>query len=220
MGTFKLIDVANVVFRAIGERPVTSLTNTKGDRIKDCIKQACRDIETLHSWDWLNTTIIATSWSNNVATTVPIQRLTTISVGDPTRGYGELASVPEYVIDRTVARPYTGTAPNNGTYAVLGDNKYKFSQYPNDTQSRGRVRFYVQLTINVPLLDNDVFSNVPDRYITLIEKKASHLMCIRYLDDPNTASYFQQEFEQLVQQYRNFERGTPVRGTTMYRRSR
>ena len=220
MGTIKLIDTANVVFRAIGERPVTSLTNTKGDRLKDCIKQACRDIETLHSWDWLSASIIASSWQGRIATTVPTQRIITVSIGSDTNGYSELRAVPEYVLDRIATTPYTGVNDLARTYAMLGDNKYKFAPYPNDTESRGRIRFYVQLPIDVPVLDAGVFSNVPDRYITLIEKKASHLMCVRYLDDANTASYFQQEFEQLVQQYRNFERGTPVRGTTMYRRSR
>lgn len=217
MGVIKLIETANVVLRAIGERSITSLNSSNGQRVYDAIKQACRDIETLHTWDWLGNTIIASSWSTNVATTVPTQRIITVSVGSPTTGFREIPSVPEFVIDHAPIKAYTGVSDQATCYSMVGDNKFKFAPYPNDANSRGRIRFYVQVPINIPVLDNDVFSNVPDRYITLIEKKASHLMCVRYLDDMNAASYFQQEFEQLVQQYRNMERGTPVRGTNIYR---
>lgn len=217
MGTIRLLEVANTVLRAIGERPELSLNSTRGDRVKDCIKQACRDVEILHTWQWLETTIIPSTWAGNTATTIPIQRVITVSCGSSLTGYREIQNVTQYVLDRNIPRPYVGQVTSPDMYSMQGDSQFKFHPYPNDSASRGRIRLYVQLPITVPLLDTDVFVNIPDRYIVLIEKKASYLMALRYLDDATNASYFQQEFEQLVQQYRNVERGVPVRTTTMYR---
>lgn len=216
MSTSTLLDTANVVFRSIGERPVTSLTNVQGDRVKDCIKQACTDIETLNSWDWLFEQVNAISWTANVANLGVYRRLYTVSMGELTKGLTELKYLPEIQMDQLPLTPYKGTE-DKATYYSVRSGAVLFVNYPTDTQSRGRIWFYVQRPIKVPTIDTDVFQNVPEEYMTLIEKKASYLMCIRYLDDPQSGSYFQQEFEQLVQQYRTFERKAPVRKTSMYR---
>lgn len=214
-----LLDTANVVFRAIGERPVLTLSTTQGDRVKDCIKQACNDTETLHTWDWLHRRITADSWTVNVAQLPTYQRLFDVVTGDSTQGFKRLEYVTEPQLDSLPVKSYTGTT-NAARYYTIVSGGIKFSSYPGDVVSRGRILFYIQEPIKVPALDNDTFINVPERYLPLIEKKACHLMAVRYLDDAQAASYFQQEFEQLVQQYRAFERKAPVGKTTIYRNGR
>jgi hypothetical protein len=217
--TSTLLDTANVVFRAIGERPVLTLGTTQGDRVKDCIVQACNDTETLHTWDWLYVRTVANSWTVNVAQLPTYQRLFNVAVGSPTEGYRELTYVPESQLDRQPLVGYAGTQ-DKASYYTLVTGGVKFSNYPTDTTAQGRILFYMQEPIKVPTLDTETFSNVPERYIPLIHKKACHLMCVRYLDDAQAASYFQQEFEQLVQQYRAFERKAPVGKLSMYRAGR
>lgn len=217
--TSTLLDTANVVFRAIGERPVLTINNVQGDRVKDCITQACLDTESLHTWDWLYKKSVANSWSTNTALLPTYQRLFGVTMGDTTKGYTELVYVPELQFDRSPIKPYTGTA-DLANYYTLVSGGAKLTNYPNDIVSQGRILFHMQEPIKVPTLESAKFDNVPERYMPLIQKKACHLMCIRYLDDAQAASYFQQEFEQLVQQFRAFERKAPVGKLSMYRRGR
>lgn len=219
MSTSTLLETCNVVFRAIGERPVLTLSNVQGDRVKDCINQACNDTEVLHTWDWLYLRTIANSWSANIATLPVYQRLFSVSIGDSQRGYRELTYETNQQLDRRPLEAYTGTSDLARVYTLLSGG-VRFSTYPNDVQAQGRVLFSLQVPIIKPTLDTDTFTNVPERYLSLIHKKACHLMCVRYLDDAQAASYFQQEFEQLVQQYRAFERKAPVGKLTMFRQGR
>lgn len=214
-----LLDTANVVYRSIGERPAVTLNNVQGDRVKDCIRQAALDVEVLHSWDFLTSRVIANSWSLNVATIGPYQRLYDVAIGTPAKGYKPLVYLPEQQLDRLPIKSYTGEQDLAEYYTTLQGN-VKFNTYPDDVVSQGRVVFYVQKPIIVPNADTDEWSNVPERYMPLIEKKASYLACIRILDDPQAASYFQQELEQLVQQFRNYERRAPVGSLNIYRRGR
>lgn len=214
-----LLDTANKVFRAIGERPAATLNNVQGDRLKDCIQQAALDVEVLHSWDFLTERVIANSWTLNEADLGPYQRLYEVSIGSPATGFKPLQYVPEPVLDRLPIKPYTGTKDLADYYTTV-QGAVKFSNYPADVTSQGRIVFYIQKSIVVPVADTDVWTNVPDRYLPLIEKKASYLACIRILDDPQAASYFQQELEQLVQQFRNYERRVPVGKLNMFRGGR
>ena len=217
--TSTLLDVANVIYRSIGERSILTLSNTQGDRVKDCIRQACIDVETLHTWDWLQKKVVANSWVVNLAKLDTYQRIHGVQVGDTTNGYKELVYVPEMTFDKMPIKPYSGTS-DEATYYTLVEGGVRFTRYPDDDVARNRIVFYVQEPILYPTEDNNVFFNVPQRYITLIEKKASYLMCIRYLDDAQSASYFQQELEQLVQQYRNYERKAPTKRLSIYKGSK
>jgi hypothetical protein len=217
--TSTLLDTANVVFRAIGERPVLTINNVQGDRVKDCINQACLDTESLHTWDWLYRKSVANSWVTNFAALSTYQRIFGVTMGDLTKGFTELVYVPELQLDRSPIKPYKGTSDLADYYTLVAGGA-RFSNYPDDTTSQGRIIFHIQEPIKVPTQEIGKFDNVPERYMPLIQKKACHLMCIRYLDDAQAASYFQQEFEQLVQQFRAFERKAPVGKLSMYRRGR
>jgi hypothetical protein len=219
MSTSTLLQTANVIFRAIGERPVLTLSTTQGDRVKDCIAHACTDIETLHTWDWLCTKRVANSWVLGTADIGTYQRLFDVSYGSPAKGYKVLQYVPEVQLDTMPRVAYTGTSTGPTVYSISA-GKVLFAKYPNDIVSQGRILFYLQEPIILPTLDTDVFPNIPERYMSLIHKKACHLMNVRYLDDAQAASYFQQELEQLVQQYRNYERKAPVGHLTMHRKGR
>lgn len=217
--TSTLLDVCNESFRAIGERPVLTLNTVQGDRVKDCVKQALRDVEAMNTWDFLLVSASALSWNGNAATLPTYQRLFTVSVGDTTKGFKDLQYVTPAQFDRLPVTPYTGTA-DKADYYTLRSSGVQFSTYPNDVTAQGRVRFTYQEPLTLPSSDLSVFPNLPEKYVPLLVKKVSYLMAIRYLDDPQSASYFQQEFEQLTQQYRNYERKVPVTNPSMYRRGR
>lgn len=217
--TSTLLDVSNVIFRSIGERPVLTISNVQGDRVRDCIVQAALDIETLHTWNWLYIKTPANSWSTNLARLPVYQRLFGVTMGDTKLGFKELTYVPELQLDTQPITPYTKTQDRATIYTLVSDGA-RFANYPNDVTSQGRILFHMQEPIKVPLLETARFDNVPERYLPLLYKKACHLMCIRYLDDAQAASYFQQEFEQLVQQFRAFERKAPVGKLSMYRGAR
>lgn len=219
MSTSTLLDVCNEAFRAIGERPVLTLNTVQGDRVKDCVKQALRDVEAMNTWDFLLVRAIALSWSGNTATLPTYQRLFTVSVGDAAKGFKDLLYVPPTQFDRMPVTPYTGVTDQADYYTMISSG-VQLSTYPADVTSQGRIRFTYQEPLTFPSSDSSVFPNLPEKYVPLLTKKVSYLMALRYLDDPQSASYFQQEFEQLVQQYRNYERNTPINRPSMFRRGR
>ncbi len=220
MSTTTLLQAGNEVLRSIGERPLLQLSGTTADRLRDVFRQALRDVEALHTWDWLYAQIPAISWSQDEAYLGDIQRLFTVSVGDKTNGYRELMWVDFTDYDQQPITSYTGTSDNARTYTMTSNGRVKLNPYPSDSTAQARVRFYVLQTLTLPTSDDGVFALIPERYMPLLVKRASYLMALRHLDDTATAAYFNNEYEILTQQYRNNERKVPVQQLNMYRRRR
>lgn len=218
--TTTLLQASNEVLRAIGERPLLQLSGTTADRLRDVFRQALRDVEAIHTWDWLYASINAVSWSGDVANVGDIQRLFRVSIGDDVTGRRELvyADPDQYAVKPLIA--YTGLRNDAGMYTYKSNGRVGLNPYPADIVAQSRVRFDVLATLTVPTSGDAVFPTIPERYLSLVVKRACYLMALRHLDDSSTASYFNSEYEQLTQQYRNNERKTPVQAVNMFRRNR
>jgi len=220
MSTTTLLQNANEVLRSIGERPLLQLSGTTADRLRDVFRQALRDVEALHTWDWLYAQVPAISWSQDEANLGDIQRLFTVSVGDTTQGYRELQWMDFTDYDKNPITGYTGTDDEARVYTMSSNSRVKLNPYPSDSTAQARVRFYVLQTLTLPSGDDSTFALIPERYMPLVVKRASYLMALRHLDDTATAAYFNNEYEILTQQYRNNERKAPTQQLNMYRRRR
>lgn len=218
--TTTFLQASNEVLRAIGERPLLQLSGNTADRLRDVFRQALRDVEAIHTWDWLYTSINAVSWTADTANVGDIQRLFRVSVGDDTQGRRELAYLDpdQYATQALVS--YSGTSSDARYYTYKSNGRVGINPYPSEIVSQSRIRFDVLSTLTIPVNGNDVFATIPERYLSLVVKRACYLMTLRHLDDPTTASYFNSEYEQLTQQYRNNERKTPTNITNMFRRNR
>lgn len=220
MSDTTLLQASNEVLRSIGERPLLQLSGTTGDRLKDVFRQALRDVEALHTWDWLYNQIPAVSWTQDEAYLGDIQRLFTVSCGDTSSGYRELNWVDFTDYDKQPITSYSGKGDNAMWYTMTSNGKVKVNPYPLDSQAQQRIRFYVLQTLTMPSQDSSTFPVIPERFIPLVVKRASYLMALRHLDDTTGAAYFNNEYEILTQQYRNNERKAPTQQLNMYRRRR
>ena len=220
MSTTTLLQASNEVLRSIGERPLLQMTGVTADRLRDVFRQALRDVESIHSWDWLYDSMLALSWSAGTAYLGDIQRLLRVTIGDNTSGRRELVYLDPDEFERRPNDTYSGTNNTALTYTYKSNGYVSLNPYPTDSVSQSRVTFSVIKTLTVPVNGDDIFSVIPERYMSLVVKRASYLMALRHLDDTNSASYFQSEYEQLTQQYRTNERKVPVTKVNMFKRNR
>lgn len=218
--TTTLLQASNEVLRSIGERPLLQMSGNTADRLRDVFRQALRDVEAIHTWDWLYSSINAISWTADTADLGDIQRLFRVSIGDDLTGRRELKYLDpdEYAIRPLVA--YTSASLSGGAYTYKSNGKVGLNPYPNNLLSQSRIRFDILATLTVPTSGDAVFSTIPERYLSLVVKRACYLMALRHLDDTSSASYFNSEYEQLTQQYRSNERKTPVKEVNMFKRVR
>ena len=220
MSTTTLLQASNEVLRSIGERPLLQMSGVTSDRLRDVFKQAIRDVEAIHTWDWLYDSVPAITWLLDTATLPEYQKVFSVAIGDTQTGYRELQYLTGDVYNRLPRTAYTGTGHNASHYTLIGDSQVKINPYPTDSVSQQRVQFNILRTLSLPVLGTDVFPIIPERYIALLVKRASYLMALRHLDDAQAAGYFNSEYELLTQQYRNNERNTPNRQQNMYRGAR
>lgn len=220
--TTTLLQASNEVLRSIGERPLLQMSGNTADRLRDVFRQALRDVEAIHTWDWLYSSINAISWTADTANVGDIQRLFRVSIGDDLSGRRELHYLDpdEYAIRPLVAYTGANSGYYGGTYTYKSNGRVGLNPYPSDLLSQSRVRFDVLATLPVPTSGDAVFSTIPERYLSLVVKRACYLMALRHLDDTSSASYFNSEYEQLTQQYRSNERKTPIKEVNMFKRNR
>lgn len=212
-----VLQAINQTLLNIGERSVNGITSPTGQLAFNALSEALRDLETVHRWDWLYDYLPAVSWTGETATLDNIRTLQTVQVGSAANGFRELQYVTPQEFDMRALTAYTGTNDSATWYTITGNNEVRLNPYPNDSESRSRVRFYVTRALTIP---NDISSvlPVPDRFVALLVKRASYLMALRHLDDSTSARAFNSEFQELAQRYRDTERKVSTRGMNMYRR--
>lgn len=213
------LEVMNQVLLNIGERKVSSITSPTGQLVYNVLNETIRDIESVHRWDWLYNYVPAISWSNETAFLDNIRTLHDIQVGSSTTGYRNLHFTTPQDFDARPLTSYTGKQDSALWFSYTGDNEVRLNPYPVDSESRSRVRFYVTKALTLTESISDEFP-IPERFIPLVLKRASQLMASRHLDDNTSARSFGNEYEMMVQMYRNTERRVSTRQLNMYRRSR
>lgn len=215
--TTTVLQAINQTLLNIGERSVNGITSPTGQLAFNALSEALRDLETVHRWDWLYDYLPAVSWTAETAMLDNIRTLQTVQVGSATNGFRELQYVTPQEFDMRPLTAYTGVNDAATWYTITGNNEVRLNPYPDDSESRSRVRFYVTRALTIP---NDISSilPVPDRFVALLVKRASYLMALRHLDDTTSARAFNSEFQELAQRYRDTERKVSTRGMNMYRR--
>jgi len=224
--TSTLLEVINQTLLDIGERQVTAIVSPFAKKASQYVQEAVRDLQHLHTWEWLYDKILATTWVNQVATLSNIQRIEYVSWDSTGFGgaYQRLNYVDPEIFDATIVPDGFVSTSETSTRPIVWTmdsyNTARVNPYPTDSSGQARVVFYALRDMVPPTTTTGVFP-VPEYIIPLVRKRAVYLMTVRHLEDAQSAQMIAQEFDQMLHQLRTRNAKTPIGGQmNMYKRNR
>lgn len=186
MPTTTLLNTCNEVLLNVGETEQLDFSTPVGKKARLAVRSAISAVSSLHAWQHLQTTILATSWVGATATLVPIQELYSVALGtDVLRsvGFDELWERAQR-IPATATPLYYSRAEQN-TVLV----------YPNPTAAEQlAMRFRVLLQPTIPSLAADSYT-LPDDFYELVGIYAQMLLHRNHTTDATAAEMCSREFE-------------------------
>lgn len=212
-----LLQLVNRVLLDVGERQVTSISNSVSRKAKLYIQDALNDLQMFHNWEWLSEFSGVSTFTNEKTTITNLRRIRTVfwNTGStfvkipwiPLEGFVERELEP---FDSTVD---TSTCPH--WYTQEDDVTIALNPYPTDSEGRDRIRVEGIKYIESPENDSDLIP-IPERFENILVKRAVYNMYMRHLGELDLANAMNFEFTDILQRFRDQENRTPMRGTNMY----
>jgi len=224
MTTTKL-DLVNRVLDSVGERRVTVTTGALALIAEDCIQLALDEVATSANWQDLLQTTVASSWSNEVATLSTSEEYRVRGVMTKNTQTSQTYKTPatfqaNELFDRRVLYSWTGANTDLVRWWTFsGTGTIKCNPYPADSAARATVFFEYYTIPTVPAGDSDTYSP-PDRWMRLIELRASALFALKHQADDKLHTLYNREYMELKKKLLSNDVGFPSGGYTMYRGSR
>ncbi len=228
MTTTKL-DLVNRVLDSVGERRVTA---TSGDNratiVEDCIQLALDEISTSASWTQLKNVQTPDSWSSDVATIDSTNEVYSVKGvywysspdGAAETNYDYSKYVVPFLTNEEFLRHqqwnYDSDAvlvPQMWTYVT--DQTIKLSPYPTDATEQGKIFVEYYYIPSIPSTDNDSYTP-SDRWMRMVELRASSLFALKFVGDYNLHQVFNVEYTQLKRNLSKRDVGLPSGGYSMY----
>lgn len=211
MATDTLLTVCNQTLLNCGERPLVNTNNTTGIRVKNAVRTALSDVETLYDWSWARKEVNALSWSGGIATLDNVQRVKGVYWRD---AYSDKILRPEpYAAFR---RKCNGVGTPN-TYCIINDRQVGIRPYPSTITNQANVIFSVVVWVSIPSTDSGIFDYLPDTFVDLLVLRASAIFALTGNNDGGLAAGLNSAYETLAQRLRDRYRNTPSDGLSMYR---
>lgn len=227
--TTTLLDMINKVLLDVGERRVTAITSPTAQKCKEYIQDSLIELQTMHDWEWLYSTITPSSWNLDTVTITGVQRVlyaswVNLPSGNTSNPYTRLIYLDPESYDATVSvlgfSSVVETASRPFYWTFTEYNTFKISPYPTDAAGQARVKLYVVLAMEPPTTNTGVFP-IPEYLIPLLRYLADSKMYEHHLGDMNGAQSSFQKFQMLLNQYRTRQAKHPVGGQmSMYKRNR
>lgn len=224
MTTTKL-DLTNRVLDSVGERRVTVTTGSLALIVEDCIQLALDEVATSANWQDLLQTTVAASWSDEVATlsTNEEYRVRGVMTKNTSTSYPFKTGaqfISNEVFDRHVLYSWTGANTDIVRYWTFGGTgTVKCLPYPADDASKATVFFEYYTIPTVPSTDGGTYS-MPDRWMRMVELRASALFALKHLSNDKLHTLYNREYMELKRKLLANDTGFPSGGYTMYRGSR
>lgn len=222
MTTTKL-ELINRVLVNAHERVLTVSTQPLGNIVSDCIEEALIEVSTSSQWVDLRNSTVATSWSTNVATlsTSEVYKVSEVKTISGTTYQMSIPSrfVPKEEFDLQSIYSYSGTAGQVLYWTYETSQTVKCNPYPLDATAKANVKFVYQI-IPVPPSSDSTAYTLSERFLKMIEMKASSMFCFRYLSDIKAYQVYQSEYERLRIRLLASDVGVPPQGYNMYRGNR
>lgn len=218
-----LIEAINRVLLDIGERQVTTVSNPASRKAKAFLQDAYRDMQEFHDWSWSYHDFTASSWSNDEATYSGLKRVRRVlwDSGD-TNPKTLIPFVSNDLYERYQLESFNDTDDPNKQplrFTIIDDDTLLFNPYPTDATSRGKIVVWGYEYFEPPSFADDTFS-MPERFMSILIKRAVYMMLLRHLGDLQAAQYHEGEFATLLNYQKSKEFRTPTGGVNMHRQGR
>jgi hypothetical protein len=225
MSTTKL-DLVNRVLDSVGERRVTDTTGALALIAEDCIQLALDEVSTSANWNVTRQITVASSWTGTLASvsTSEVYKVTAVTTHNDSTSYpfkmqAKFVSMEEF--QRIPKRPWTGANSGYVQYWTFwqGTGQIACTPYPNDDDSKAQVFFEYHTIPTVPSTDNETYIQ-PDRWMRMIELRASALFALKHQADDKLHTLYNREYMELKRKQLSNDTGFPSGGYTMYRGTR
>lgn len=221
MSTTKL-DLVNRVLDSVGERRVTDTTGALALIVEDCIQLAIDEVATSANWLDLRQKSNATSWSTQVAelSTSEVYRVLGVVTRNTSTTYpfeipAKFISFEEF--DQLTKYSWTGANTDIVRVWTFSDSgAVGVNPYPADAAARGTVYFEYYTIPTVPSTDNGTYSP-PDRWMRMVELRASALFALKHQADEKLHTLYNREYGALKGRLLQNDTGLPSAGYNMYR---
>jgi hypothetical protein len=219
MSTTKL-DLVNRVLDSVGERRILATAgNALALIVEDCIQLALDEVAFAANWSDLRVSAPATSWSTNVATITTAFEINVRSVQTLVSGanpyYVDAQFVTQEEFIRLPMYSYTGSKGTVQLWTHLTSNQISCYPYPSDTPGRNLVIFTYQTIPVIPASDGNAYV-APDRFMRMVELKASSLFALKHVADQKLYAMYAAEYMQQKRRLLPRDNGTPTQGHNMY----
>lgn len=217
------LELINRVLVNAHERVLTLSTQPLGNIVSSSIDEALIEVSTSTQWTDLRRTTVASSWTDNVAnisaseifkiSEVRTVNGTTYPMSYPSR------FVPKEEFELQSEYSYAGTSGQVQYWTYETSQTVKCNPYPSDATAKANVKFVYHIIPSQPSTDSDVYT-LSERFLKLIEMKASSMFCFRYLSDLKSYQVYQSEYDRLRLRLLVSDTGIPPQGYNMYRGNR
>lgn len=228
MSTSKL-DLVNRVLDSVGEKRLTSIgTDARASIVEDCIQLALDEVATSANWAELRKFETPDSWSTDVATIDSTNEVYSVqgvywyssSDGDAETNYDYARYPIPFVTYEEFVRKQQWNYDNDSQqvpqmWTYVTDQKIKLSPYPTDATEQGKILVEYYYIPSVPTNDGDNYAP-PDRWMRLVEMKASSLLAVKLVNDANLSRVYALEYMQLKRNLTRRDLGLPSGGYSMY----
>jgi len=224
MSTSKL-DLVNRVLDSAGERRVTVTTGALALIVEDCIQLAIDEIATSANWQDLLSKTVAASWSSEVATlsASEVYRIRGVTTRNTSTTYpfeSTAAFVSQEEFQRLVKYSWEDANIDIVRYwTYSGSGSVKVNPYPANAGAQATVYFEYYTIPTVPSTDNGTYSP-PDRWMRMVELRASAIFALKHLSDDKLHTIYNREYMELKRRLLANDTGLPSGGYSMYRGNR
>ena len=222
MATTKL-DLVNRVLDSVGERRVTVTGQALTLIVEDCIQLALDETATSANWTDTKQETVAATWSDELATlstdreVYRVRGVTTkyVSTSYPFKIAARFVSNEEF--DKLALSSFEGENSNLVRYwTQFRSGTVKVNPYPADADAQATVFFEYFIVPVVPATDAGVYG-VPDRWMRMIELRASALFALKHQANEKLHTLYNREYMELKRKLLSNDTGLPSGGNNMYR---
>lgn len=215
-----LLGAANTVLLSINERPLSNLSTVLGQQVRACLASALQTLMEESNWQWLESSVGATSWDSTGTATLSedVQRVRLVQYQETDLSWDRLRYLDSDSFDELVPESYTSLQKSHRPiYYTLNEwNQVKLSPYPSSVSDQARVRFKVIRKVTLPAGESAVL-DCPEHFIQALIKKAAQEFALRHAEDTGLSQMFGQGYEQEVQSLRNRHRSGQTNSYSMYK---
>ena len=219
MSTTKL-DLVNRVLDSVGERRITATAgNALALIVEDCIQLALDEVSLSANWIDLKASTVASSWSTSAATVVSSGEInvravqTKVNISTPY--YVDATFITPEEFGRLAMYSFTGATGYVIHWTYQDSDTILCYPYPSDAAGRALVYFVYQKIPVIPTNDGDAYS-ATDRFMRIIELKASALFALKHVADQKLYAMYSAEFMQQKRRMLQRDVGLPTQGYSMY----